>query len=94
MARVFNVLIPASGGALVPISVCGSTILNIQGDLQIAYDEADFSSNQFFQTSGAASPQVLPIGSDKTILWCRFDPAAGLPATRLYVWTEINSAVV
>lgn len=94
MARVFNVEIPASGGALVPISVCGSTLFSIAGDIQLAYDEADFSSNQFFQISGAVSPQVLPIGSDKTILWVRFDPAGGLPATRLYVWTEINSAVV
>jgi hypothetical protein len=95
MGRAFNLSIPAStpivNEGIVPISVCGATLFQCQSDLQFAYDIADFQSNQFaVLASGTSSNQVLPIGSDKTILWVRQDPSAGLPETTLYVWTEID----
>ena len=92
MGYAFNQQIPAAGGTPVPISVSGQTVLTCPtGDIQVAYDIADFNSNQFTLVSGAASPQVLNFSlSGKTILWIRQDPDAGAPATTLYVWTSID----
>ena len=91
MARLFQITIPTSGS--VPMSVCGATVINNEnGALDIAMDPTDFNSNQWFTISSNVSPQVLPIGSDKTILWVRQNSAGAPPAQPIVisVWTEID----
>lgn len=91
MARLFQLSIPTSGS--VPMSVCGATLINNEnGEVEIAMDPTDFNSNQWFSISANVSPQVLPIGSDKTILWVRQSTAGAPPAQAISisVWTEID----
>jgi hypothetical protein len=91
MGRAFNVQIPASGGGEVPISVSGDTYFSGMGGFQIAYDEQDFASNQFAQLNVDQSNAPLMCFPPNTILWVRMDPTAGVPATTLYVLTQIKS---
>lgn len=94
MARLFQKTIPAAGSAtLIPINVCGATLISCPaGSLEVALDPSDFDTQQFYVIS-AGAPQVLPIGSSKTILWIRQNPLTGVPeALDLSVWTEIDYA--
>ena len=91
MGRAFNVQIPASGGDPVPISVSGDTYFSGQGGFQIAYDEQDFASNQFAQLSIETGTCPIFCFPPNTILWVRFDPTAGIPATTLFVLTQIKT---
>ena len=96
MGRAYNLTIPAAGVGVdpVPVSVSGCTIFNGVGDFQIAYDPADFSSDQFALLSPQLSPTGKLIFPPNTILWIRQDPdAVGAPATPLYVWTQISEVV-
>lgn len=76
----------------VPVNVCGKTFLSCgSGQLELALDPADFDTNQFFTLSDG-SPQVIPIGSNRTVLWVRQPPLTGLPdVIALSVWTEIDA---
>jgi len=94
MGRAFNLTIPASGGGIVPVAVCGETYFSCTGDLEFSYDEADFNSNQFALLNGNESGQVFNIGSSKTILWFRQPPDGGYPDIKLYIWTEIEQKVI
>lgn len=93
MARLFQKTIGAAdpNAVLIPISVCGATLLSSPaGAIEIALDPSDFDTNQFYVIA-AGTPQVLPIRSDKTILWVRQNPSTGLPQEiALSVWTEID----
>ena len=96
MGRAYNVLIPAAGVGVdpVPVSVSGCTVFDGIGQYQVAYDPADFASDQF----ATISPQLTSYGKlifpPNTILWIRQDPdAVGAPATPLYVWTQISEVV-
>jgi len=96
LARLFQKTIGAAdpNAVLIPISVCGATMISSpEGSIDLALDPTDFNTNQFFTFNATVSPQILPIGSDKTILWCRQPPLTGLPQTiTLSVWTEIDYA--
>ncbi len=94
MARLFQVEVPAANPSVdsVPINLCGKTLLSCpSGQLELALDPTDFNTNQFYTLSDAA-PQVLPIGSNRTILWVRQPPLTGVPEPiTLSVWTEIDA---
>ena len=96
MGRAYNVSIPASGVGVdpIPISVSGCTILSSQASFEFAYDPADFNSSQFglfmLQMTGQTPKMIFPMN---TILWIRQDPTAGLPASTLFIHTQISEVV-
>jgi hypothetical protein len=92
MGYTQTLTVPASGGGEVPINVCGQTLISCPtGDLQVAYDPADYASSQYTVLSGAAAPQVLYFSKrGNTVLWIRQDPTLGAPAAELSVWTDID----
>jgi hypothetical protein len=93
MGYTFNLTIPASGAGTVPINVSGQTLLICPlSDMQIAYEENGFNTNQFIEIPGTIQPKVIVFPpSGKTILWIRLDPEGGLPEANLSVWTDIGS---
>ena len=93
MGQTFNVQVPASGNGSVPFNLKGQTLISCSSaDVQIAYDENGFNTNQWMTLSGANSPQVFFLPeTGKTVLWVRVDPDIGIPTTtRLDVWTDIG----
>jgi len=92
MGRAFTITIPASGVGVdpVPISVSGQTFFQCQNNLELAYDPADFASDQF-ATFAFASPLPIMTFAPNTILWVRQDPTIpGAPAVALSVLTQIG----
>ena len=94
MGYTFNLTIPASGGGSRPISVSGQTLLlNLDGAIQVSYDENGFNTGQFIDfppTTGQPAPLYFS-ADGKTILWIRLNPTSGEPALTLNVWTDIGS---
>ena len=97
MGRAYNVSIPAAGVGVdpIPISVSGCTVISGEANLQMAYDPADFLSEGnfgllFLQMTGQTPKMVFP---PNTILWIRSDPSGGLPATTLFIHTQISEVV-
>lgn len=94
MGYTFNLTIPASGGGSRPISVSGETLLlNLDGAIQVSYDENGFNTGQFidFPPSQGQPPRLFFPSGGKTILWVRLNPTSGEPAANLSVWTDIGS---
>ncbi len=92
MGRAFTINVPASGVGVdpVPISVSGQTFLQCQNNLEVAYDPADFASDQFV-VFAFASPLPVMTFAPNTILWVRQDPTIpGQPAVLLSVLTQIG----
>jgi len=93
MGRAFVIEVPASGVGVdpVPISVSGTTYFASQQSIQVAYDPADFASDQYVELSlGTVSIPSFNFAPN-TILWLRQDPGTpGLPAFDLSVWTQIG----
>jgi len=96
MGRAYNLTITAAGVGVdpQPISVSGCTVFNSIAELQIAYDPADFDSDQFTLLSPQLSQYSKLNFPPNTILWVRLDPSSGAPASILYVWTQISEASV
>lgn len=90
MGRAFTITIPASGGDAVPISVSGQTFISGQQNVQVAYDPADFASDQFAVLSSGASNVPIMMFAPNTILWVRLDPTSGEPAFALSILTQIG----
>ena len=88
MGSTFNLTVPASGDGVVPINVSGNTWLAANADLEIAYEENGFNTNQYVTVAGSYSPQIMYLGTGKTVLWIRQDPTAGAAAVTLNVWTN------
>ena len=92
MGRAYTLTIPASGVGVdpVPISVSGETFFSCIANLEIAYDPADFASDQFATFVFASNVPTMRF-APKTILWVRQDPTIpGSPATALSVLTQIG----
>ena len=94
MGRAYTVNIPASGVGVdpIPISVSGATFISGEIQVEIAYDPADFASDQFtrFFVAGLALP--IMHFAPNTILWVRQPPSLpGLPPADLSVLTQIGS---
>lgn len=93
MGRAFTQTITAAGVGVDPnpISVSGCTIFYGLTNYEIAYDPADFASNQFFtmrlQLTNMSHEMIFP---PQTILWVRLIPSSGEPATDLSVHTQIT----
>lgn len=97
MGRAYNLTIsaPAVGVDPQPISVSGCTVFDSIGQFEVAYDPADFDSNQFALINPQLSQYAKLNFPPNTILWVRQDPnAIGQPAAVLYVWTQIEEASV
>ena len=90
MGRAFTITIPASGGDAVPISVSGQTYISGLQSVQVAYDPADFASDQYAVLSGGTSNIPMMMFAPNTILWVRLDPTTGEPAFPLSILTQIG----
>lgn len=91
MGRAYTITIPASGVGVdpVPISVSGSTYFACENNLQIAYDPADFASDQFANLVFTTNIPLMSF-APKTILWVRQNPLAGAFPVLLNVLTQIG----
>jgi len=92
MGRAYTITIPSPGVGVdpVPISVSGSTLLSCGANIQIAYDPADFASDQFSDLIFASNMPLMTFAPN-TILWVRQDPnAVGAPAITLSILTQIG----
>ena len=92
MGRAFTITIPASGVGVdpVPISVSGQTFISGLQNVQVAYDPADFDSDQFAVFSLGQSNLPVMMFAPNTILWVRLDPTTGEPAFALSILTQIG----
>ena len=90
MGRAYTITVPASGGGNVPISLSGATFFAGIGDFQVAYDPADFASDQYARIAPGASSVPIMTFAPNTILWVRQDPTVGAPAVDLSVLTSIG----
>ena len=93
MGRAYTITVPASappGIGNVPISVSGDTYFSSRAEFQIAYDPADFDSDQFAVLGTALSNVPVLCFAPNTILWVRQDPTGGAPASTLSVLTQIG----
>lgn len=93
MGRTYNLTIPAAGVGVdpVPISVSGATQLSGESQYEVAYDPADFDSNQFTLLNPGISNLPIMTFAPNTILWVRQPPTGGAPAAVLYILTQIGT---
>lgn len=92
LGRAFTITIPASGVGVdpVPISVSGQTHISASASVQVAYDPADFDSDQYSVFRMGLSNLPMMRFAPNTILWVRLDPTGGEPAVALSILTQIG----
>jgi hypothetical protein len=96
MGYAYTVNLPASGtGNPVPINVVGQTYFGGETVIQIAYDVANFDTNQYATITLTNSGSILYNFAEPTVIYVRQDPAlVGAPETYFSVWTDIGSVNV
>jgi len=92
MGRAYSFTLTASAPGVdpQPISVSGQTIIYVDGVLEMAYDPADFDSQQYVRAGFGITGSRLMTFPPNTILWVRLDQTVPIPATRISVHTQIN----
>lgn len=96
MGYAFTVELPAAGiDEYVPVNVSGQTFFSGETVVQLAYDIANFSTNQYVSITLTNSGSAVFHFAEPTTLWFRQDPnLVGAPATIFSVWTDIGSVNV